>query len=132
VTAVTPALERDLVAECFKSAAAMGAFLAAVGQRRAKGSGTTVGYPDLTLICAGKIVLIECKRTKTEDAPRGVLNLGQHAFIARALEQGVDVRVVDTVEQFEALVNSCRRKAASMVARGQAAREIAAALEGET
>ena len=103
-------LERDLVADCRRSAVAMNAFLAEVGQRRAKGSGTTIGYPDLTLICAGRVILIECKRPKTAEHPHGYLSLGQSAFIARALEMGVQVEVIDSVTDFEALVNSCRRR----------------------
>lgn len=103
-------LERDLVQSCRKSAEAMNAFLAVVGQRNARKSGSTLGFPDLVLMCAGQIVLIELKRTKTAENPRGVLNLGQHAFIAAALEQGVTVHVVERIEEFEALVNDTRRR----------------------
>ena len=98
-------LEKDLVQQCKDSAKAMNAFLAVVGQYKAKHSGTTLGFPDLVLICSGKVVLIETKR-----ATGGVLSLGQHAFIAMALEQGVEVEVIDKVQDFEALVNRCRRK----------------------
>ena len=97
-------LERDLVQQCRESAKAMSAFLAEVGQYRAKGSGTTIGFPDLVLICAGHVVLIETKR-----AQGGVLAIGQHEFIRRAGEQHVDVHVVTTAQEFEALVNRCRR-----------------------
>ena len=103
-------LERDLVADCRRSAEAMNAFLAVVQQHVAKKSGTTRGFPDLVLICAGKVVLIEVKRPKTAEHPRGVLSLGQSAFIARALEMGVQVEVIETVREFEALVNGCRRR----------------------
>lgn len=102
-------LERDLVQSCRDAATAMGAFLAEVGQRRAKGSGTTAGFPDLVLLCAGEVVLIECKRTKDADNPAGRLNLGQQVFIERAAEQGVEVRVVDSLEDFVECVNWCRR-----------------------
>ena len=103
-------LERDLVAECQTVAVAMNAFLAVVGQRNARKSGSTLGFPDLVLICAGKTVLIEVKRPKTAEHPRGYLSLGQSAFIARALEMGVQVEVIETVREFEALVNGCRRR----------------------
>jgi hypothetical protein len=108
---VTPpcALERDLVEECRLAARAMGAFLAEVGQRRAKGSGTTLGFPDLVLLCAGEVRLIELKRTKLPGQPGGRLNVGQVAFIERAAEQRVKVHVVDTLEDFVEIVNSCRR-----------------------
>jgi hypothetical protein len=104
-----PQLERDLVAECQRSAERMNAFLAVVGQRNAKKAGSTLGFPDLVLFCAGQVRLIELKRTKTADSQRGRLNLGQIAFIEKADEQRVTVHVVDRVEDFEALVNGCRR-----------------------
>lgn len=103
-------VEKDLVAQCQASAKAMNAFLAVVGQRRAKGSGTTTGFPDLVLLCAGKTLLIECKRPKTLDHPAGYLTMGQHAFVLRAQEQDVYVHVIETVSEFEELVNSCRRR----------------------
>ena len=102
-------LERDLVQDCRISAAAMGVFLAEVGQRDARKAGTTKGYPDLTLMVAGHVVLIEVKRPATAEHPHGYLSLGQSAFVARAHEMGVRVEVIETVAQFEALVNVCRR-----------------------
>jgi hypothetical protein len=106
-------LEKDLVADCQKSAEAMGAFLAVVGQRNAKKSGSTLGFPDLCLICAGRTILIELKRAKDEGNDRGKLNLGQIAFIEKAAEHHVHVFTIDRVEDFERIVNGCRRRAAS-------------------
>jgi aspartyl/asparaginyl beta-hydroxylase (cupin superfamily) len=102
--------EASLVNECRQAAEAMGAFLAVVQQHVAKKAGSTRGYPDLTLICAGQTVLIEVKRPKTAEHPHGYLSLAQSAFIAAALEQGVTVHVVDNVRDFEALVNDCRKR----------------------
>lgn len=102
-------LERDVVQDCRILAAAMGVFLAEVGQRDARKSGTTKGYPDLTLMCAGQVVLIEVKRPATAEHPHGYLSLGQSAFIARAAEMGVEVEVVETAQDFAAIVNHCRR-----------------------
>jgi len=107
---VTVRLERDLVAEIRTVAEAMNAFVAVSGQRNAKGSGTTRGYPDLTLICAGCVKLIEVKRPATPENPKGFLSLAQSAFIARAAEQGVHVFVIERVEDFVSLVNGCRRR----------------------
>jgi hypothetical protein len=104
------ALERDLVEDCRRAAKAMGAFLAEVGQRKAKGSGTTPGYPDLTLFCSGHTIFIELKRCKAADHAAGTLSLGQQVFIERAAEQGVVVYVIDRLEDFVNLVNACRRK----------------------
>ena len=108
-----PIIEResDLVSECTQVAESMGAMLAVVGQRRAKGSGTTIGFPDLVLICAGHVVLIETKRAESPDTPRGTLNMGQQWFIGEAAAQGVTVYVIDNVDDFVALVNMCRREA---------------------
>ena len=101
---MTPDLERDLVAECQRIAAAMNAYVMVVGQRRAKGSGTTTGYPDMTLVCSGQVRLIELKRPKL-----GCLSLGQIAVIEKCAEQGVTVHVVDSAEDFIGIVNECRR-----------------------
>ena len=101
-------LEKDLVEQCRQSAEAMGAFLALIGQRKAKGSGTTRGVPDMLLMCNGQVRLIETKRPKTDEHPHGYLSLAQSAFIAAALEHGVTIHVVDDVRDFEALVNDCR------------------------
>lgn len=107
---MTVTLERDLISQCRESAEAMNAFLAMVGQRRAKGSGTTLGFPDLVLICAGRVVLIEAKRPKSDGTPGGEVSLGQQAFMEKAAAQGVTVHAIWTVREFEEIVNSCRRR----------------------
>jgi len=101
-------LEKDLVEECKEVATAMGAFLALIGQRKAKGSGTTRGVPDMLLICSGEVRLIEVKRPATPENPKGFLSLAQSTFIAAALEQRVVVEVIDNVQDFCAVVNACR------------------------
>lgn len=111
-------LEKDLVADCQRVAERMNAWVAVVGQRRAKGSGTTIGYPDLTLFCSGQVRLIELKRTKTADTAKGVLNLGQIAFIENARSRGVTVHVVDRIEDFIAIVNDCRKPHGREVRKG--------------
>jgi hypothetical protein len=101
-------LEKDLVEECKQVADAMGAFLALIGQRKAKGSGTTRGVPDMLLMCAGEVRLIELKRPATPENPKGFLSLAQTCFIARAAEMGVTVHVVDNLPGFVSVLNSCR------------------------
>lgn len=101
--------EAALVDKCREVAEAMGAFLAVVGQRNAKKSGSTLGFPDLVLICSGQVRLIEMKRPKDDGDAGGRLNLGQIAFIERAAEKHVEVHVVDRVDDFVQVVNSCRR-----------------------
>ena len=106
-------LERDLVDDCRDVAKHMGAFLAEVGQRRAKGSGTTLGFPDLVLMCNGQTHLIEVKREKDAENAAGELNLGQQAFMLNAWEKGgVHVHAISSEREFVAIVNSCRRPSA--------------------
>lgn len=102
--------ERELVAECQNVAKAMNAYLMTVGQVRAKGSGTTVGFPDLVLVCSGRVELIEVKRPKTAEHPHGYLTLGQEAVIAKCDDQHVVVHVIDSVAGFVEVVKNCRRR----------------------
>ncbi len=104
------ARESDVLDDCREYAKAMGAYLMEVGQRKARGSGTTRGFPDLVLVCAGHVVLIELKRLKVKGESGGRLSIWQEAVIARCAEQGVKVHVVDRIEDFVALVNACRRE----------------------
>ena len=102
--------EAALVDEIRVIAKAMNVHLVEIGQRRAKGSGTTVGVPDLAVNCAGKTVWIETKRAHRPGEGHGCLSIGQEAFIAKASDQGVHVFVVDDAQQFVDIVNACRRK----------------------
>lgn len=97
-------LERDLVAELRTVAKQMNVFLVEMGQRKAKGSGSTVGLPDLAVIEAGQTAWIEVKRPNL-----GVLSVGQLAFMDRAAERGVTVHVVDNVQEFADVVAGMRR-----------------------
>ena len=106
-------LERDLVAELRVVAKAMNCMLVEMQQKRAKGSGSTIGLPDLAVLCNGKTVWIETKRAHVKGEGHGCLTVGQVAFIERAAEQGVRVFVVDCVQDFVSVVNGCRRRAAS-------------------
>ena len=106
-------LERDLVAECRVAAKAMNVMLVEIGQKRAKGSGSTIGLPDLAVLCNGKTVWIETKRAHVKGEGHGCLTVGQVAFIEKAAEQGVRVFVVDSLDGFVSVVNLCRRRAAS-------------------
>ena len=103
--------ESALVEEIRVIAKAMNVHLVEIGQRRAKGSGTTVGIPDLAVNCAGKTVWIETKRAHRPGEGHGCLSIGQEAFIAKAADQGVHVFVVDDVQQFVQIVNSMRHSA---------------------
>lgn len=97
--------ESALVDQCRLVAEAMSAFLAVVGQRDPRKSGSTLGFPDAVVFCAGHAEFVEFKDAKT-----GRLSLGQKVFIERVAEQGIKVHVVDRVDDFVAVVNGCRRK----------------------
>lgn len=103
-------LEKDLVAQLMKTAEAMNVFLAVVGQRRAKGSGTTLGFPDLVAIASGKVALIEVKNPADGKCAEDYLNLGQIAFIEKCAEKNVKVHVVGCERDFVDVVNSMRRR----------------------
>ena len=96
--------EAELVNDCRKVAEAMNVFLAVVGQRNARKSGSTLGFPDAVVFCNGEVRFVEFK-----DPDTGRLNLGQSCFIARAHEMGVEVHVVDNLNDFVSILNGCRR-----------------------
>ena len=85
--------ERDLVAACCQRAEDMGANLEVVGQRNAKGSGTTLGAPDLILFASGWTIPIETKRLGRIPSDDGQLSLDQRARIYDRLQQGVQTAV---------------------------------------
>ena len=103
--------ERDLVAACCQRAEDMGANLEVVGQRNAKGSGTTLGAPDLILFASGWTIPIEAKREGRIPSEDGKLRLDQRARIYDRLQQGVQTAVIYRVDEFGELVNWCRRNA---------------------
>lgn len=102
--------ERDLVRECQIMAAALNVYVEVVGQRKAKGSGTTVGVADMLVYCAGQVLPVELKRAKHHDGtPAGTLSIGQIVAMERRQEAGVRTAVVTTVEEFVAVVNGMRK-----------------------
>ena len=96
-------LEADLVNRCREDAEAMGVYLEVAGQRKAKGSGTTVGFPDAILYACGHVVPVEFKRFTD-----GRISQAQAAAIIRRERQGVATRVVRTEDEFVKLVNHLR------------------------
>lgn len=101
-----PELESDLVSRCREDAEAMGVYLEVIGQRKAKGSGTTVGAPDAILYAAGHVVPVEFKRFKD-----GRISVAQAAAMVRRERQRVATHVIRTEAEFVALVNACRKEA---------------------
>ena len=103
--------ESDLVLACCALAEAMGANLEVIGQRRAQGSGTTLGAPDMLLFASGWTVPIEAKRLGRISSEDGKLHVDQLARIYDRLQQGVQTAVIYSVDDFAAVVNWCRRNA---------------------
>lgn len=95
--------EAALVDSIRAACKAMGVMLVEIGQRRAKGSGTTVGCPDLAVLVNGRTIWVETKRHSG-----GRLSLGQQVFAEQALSHGVAVFVVDRLEDFVRIVNAAR------------------------
>ena len=98
-----PELEADLVNRCREDAEAMGVYLEVAGQRKAKGSGTTVGFPDAILYACGHCVPVEFKRFEG-----GRISQAQAAAVIRRERQGVATRIIRTENEFVALVNHLR------------------------
>jgi len=105
---VSYTIESDLVATCCKIAKAMRVELELVGQRRAKGSGTTRGFPDGVLHAGGRTYLVEFKRPKSVGTRAGRVSLDQVAAAERRAACGVETYLVDSVDDFTALVNWAR------------------------
>lgn len=102
-------LERDLVAACLAVANAMGVYVEPIGQRKAKGSGTAIGAPDLLVYAGGTCLPCELKRAKHPDGtPAGKLSLGQIVSMERRQEHGVETAVVTSVDEFVRVVNKLR------------------------
>lgn len=96
--------EKSLVTTCCEVAEHMGCVLEVVGQRKAKGSGTTIGAPDALLSCSGRYIPIEFKTAE------GRLTLAQKALIVDRQRCGVETAVIRGVDEFIDLVNRTRRR----------------------
>jgi len=95
--------ESNLVASCLRIAEGMGVYVECIGQRKARGSGTTIGAPDLLLFVAGHVIPVECKSI------RGKATLAQMARAYDREQQGVTTAFVSDDEDFIKLINTCRR-----------------------
>ena len=94
-------LESEVVANCkrwlndFK----MG-YMEVAGQRRAKGSGTTLGFPDAIVYSKGRVFVCEFKRPHG-----GVLSAAQRIAIEARKAEGVDTHVITTEQDFVDLIS---------------------------
>ena len=90
----------------------MNVYCEVIGQRRAKGSGTTQGAPDMLVYVAGRALPVEFKRAldRVTHTPCGKLSYDQIVAIERRAAQGVETHVVDSLDDFVRLVNEARRR----------------------
>lgn len=98
-----PEFERDIVAECLGIAKTMGAYVEVIGQRKARGSGTTEGVTDTLVFCAGNVIAAEFKRAD------GTVNMRQHIAAERRFARGVKTPVIRSADEFVRLLNWCKR-----------------------
>jgi hypothetical protein len=69
------------------------------------GQGLLPGVVDLVLLLGGpRTVLLEVKAPRTDDYRGGVLNHGQQAFQRAVLRLGFDYRVVESVDDYRAVL----------------------------
>jgi hypothetical protein len=97
-----PDNEHDVIQECREVAKRVGVVLEEVGQRRAKGSGTTIGFPDLCLSVAGWWVPLEGKfRANVSEA--------QYLLAAWKREQGVDTARITSGQDLADVIGFCMK-----------------------
>ena len=101
-------LEAELVADCRRAAEAMSVVLEVAGQYRADKAGQDRGFPDAVLHAGGRSLLVEFKRPKARHSRAGRLSLDQIAAAERRAACGVETYLVDSVDDFTALVNWAR------------------------
>ena len=97
-TRTDPDLEATLVNNCRQMVRDLGGYLELVGQRKARGSGTTVGFPDAVLYRKGTIRLIEFK------SRTGRLSRGQELAIHCRWAELVPTYVVSSEQEFADLL----------------------------
>ena len=98
----TLGIERDVIQECRLVAKAAGVVLEEIGQRKAKGSGTTIGIEDLILTCAGWYVPIEGKF-------RADVSEAQYLLAKWKLEQGVDTARITSGQDLADVIGFCMK-----------------------
>jgi hypothetical protein len=99
--------EATLVNHCRQLVRDFGGYLEMVGQRRAKGSGTTVGFPDAVLYRRGNVYLIEFK------SDTGRLSRAQELAIMCRAAEGVPTYVVNCEQDFADLLGGKLARAES-------------------
>jgi hypothetical protein len=94
--------EAGVIQVCRQVAHRAGVVLEEIGQRKAKGSGTTIGFPDLALSCDGWWVPLEGKfRAEVSEA--------QYLLAVWKREQGVDTARITSGQDLADVIGFCRR-----------------------
>ena len=94
--------EAGVIQQCREVAQRCGVVLEEVGQRKAKGSGTTRGFPDLALSVAGWWVPLEGKF-------KAQVSELQYQLAVWKREQGVDTARITGGQDLADVIGFCRR-----------------------
>jgi hypothetical protein len=94
--------ESDVIDQCREVAKLCGVVLEEVGQRKAKGSGTTIGFPDLCLSVAGWWVPLEGKF-------KADVSEGQYLLAVWKREQGVDTARITSGQDLADVIGFCMK-----------------------
>ena len=98
-----PDSEAALVTNCLRWVNAFGGYVEVIGQRKAKGSGTSVGAPDAIVYRGGNVYVCEFKRAKG-----GVLSRGQELAIECRRREGVRTFVITSEQEFVDMLTRVR------------------------
>ena len=94
--------EGDVVNTCREVAKRAGVVLELVGQRKVKGSGSTIGFPDMALSVAGWWVPLEAKHEKP-------VSQGQYLLAQWKREHGVDTARITSGQDLADVIGFCER-----------------------
>lgn len=94
--------EADVVNTCREVAKRAGVVLEEIGQRKAKGSGTTIGFPDMALSVAGWWVPLEAKFASEPSQAQYLLAVWKR-------EHGVDTARITSGQDLADVIGFCRR-----------------------
>jgi hypothetical protein len=97
-------LEAEVVKNCkaFLNDYSLG-YMEVAGQRNAKGSGSTLGFPDAVVYSKGRVFIVEFKRPNG-----GRLSEDQRIAIAAREEEGIETWVISNEQEFVRMITSRR------------------------
>lgn len=76
-------------------------YMEVAGQRKAKGSGSTLGFPDAVVYSRGRVFIVEFKRPNG-----GVLSADQRIAITAREAEGIETWVICNEQEFVRMIMS--------------------------